>query len=114
MNPLKTYHKSLLLRALLLGSCLVVATVGHAYRGAGHVGGGYHPGNVGPGFGGYHPGNGYHPGYDYRPGYNYNHVWVAPGAVIVAPPSGYYADPDCQTVQTCSSDGTCVEEQSCD
>lgn len=128
---MNTDQQSRWLRVLLIGACLAISESALAVRGSVGVGGGVYRGSVGGGYHnnggdqgnwGYRPGSGYH-NYNYNNGYNnyrnnngyrYNNDWDDSGAVIINSPSdGFYADPDCENVQTCDADGNCVINQSC-
>ncbi|CEG57998.1 hypothetical protein [Legionella fallonii] len=83
--------------------------------------GGYHQGNTG----GYHQGiynqyDGYHHNYDnnYYSGYSIGNYypsggWVAPTVVIDPSVNTTVDESDCQTIQQCNDDGTCILTQDC-
>lgn len=97
-SSLINYHPY---RSFVLFMCLLAGSASFAGRGA--YGGGFHQGDDG-----YHQDNLYHQndGYvgNYRPGAGY----VAP--VIL---DAGNEDVNCQSVQQCDSDGTCIQTQNC-
>ncbi len=124
-------------RSLFLIIGFILSTPDFAeHGGAWGMGGSYHQGNGGAYYhqnGGYHQQDGYHQGmynhydgyhhddgndYNYYPGYSVGNYypgngWVAPEVTINPTVNTTVEDSDCQTIQQCNDNGTCILSQDC-
>ncbi len=118
-------------RSLFLILSFTLSTPVFAEHGGGRgASGGYHQGNSGGYYhqqGGYHQGiynqyGGYHHSYDnnynYYSGYSVGNYypgdgWVAPEVTIDPTVNTIVDDSDCQTIQQCNDNGTCILSQDC-
>ena len=109
---------------LILSS--ILSTSSFAEHGGGwEAGGGYHQGGYYHQQDGYHQGiynqyGGYHHNYDnnYYSGYSVGNYypgdgWVAPAVTIAPTVNTTVDDSNCQTIQQCNDNGTCILSQDC-